>query len=132
MTEQAQENIFDMLNKQDEDTIRAYVDLFTGEPEKKFEFFKSAKPEQVGMYFAAYAKYICPKMPYNVAGDALDTVISHGLDALFMAAKEDAPETVLWVLESSLYNFITQRTIGYTLDVVTAMEEKKDSVILTQ
>ena len=64
------------------------------------------------MYFAAYAKYICTKMPYNVQGDDLDTVISHALDALFVAAKDDAPDTVMWVLESSLYNFITQRTIG--------------------
>lgn len=120
-------DVFEELNKLSEDETKKLVEVMLLPSEERIEALKAIDdPARIGVYYAAYGRYIVGQRPYAPTPEQLSNIIGAKMAILTTVVADKLPDMYIWALDSSLMADITQNNLIKAVDTAVAMEEKAE------
>lgn len=105
-------NVFDQIDALTEDETRAIVEVMLLDSSDRVEALMALEnPEDVGMYYAVYGRYVATQAPYTPNNDALTDMIGLKISIMEKALDDKLEHGYIWNFDSGLLADITQLTL---------------------
>ena len=123
-------NIFEELDKLDGNEIDAMVKIMASDAEARMKHFSEMKdPSKIGIYYAAYSRYVVAHRPYSPPKEALVDLIGMKMSVMTQVILDKLPEDIAWALDSAVLTDITANYFKNMVDDAAldgSVDEQKD------